>query len=378
VTKPIKILIVAGGTGGHLYPGIAVAQALWRAPVPDGGHRPDIRFVVRRGDLGKDILAREGFQVLEISGQGLPRQWNAATLKFPRTFYQSWRETFALLDQEQPDAVLGMGGYLSFPVLSAAVWRKIPTLIHEQNAVPGVANRLLARWVDSVAVSFPGSESYFPKQKVWLSGLPVRLAVQPASPAEARAQLGFKKEGIVFFAFGGSLGAHYLNTVLLEVWKRLLAMGKEFEVLHITGPRDFPSFESAFRESGIPGQALAYCHDMPHAYAAADLVISRSGASTIAELAAVQRPAILIPYPHATNDHQWANAQVLVRGGVAEALRESQLSVDGLLARLLSLINDPEKLSSWKKRCQKDSATVSAISPAVKIADYLLQHVVSK
>ena len=136
-----------------------------------------------------------------------------------------------------------------FPVLSAAALRRIPTLIHEQNAVPGLANRLLARWVDSVAISFSGTEHYFPKQKVWLSGLPVRLGVQPAEPAAARAALGFKKDVFTFFAFGGSLGAHRLNEVLFDVWKRLLAAGRRFQVLHVTGPRDFPLFEPLFQES---------------------------------------------------------------------------------------------------------------------------------
>jgi UDP-N-acetylglucosamine--N-acetylmuramyl-(pentapeptide) pyrophosphoryl-undecaprenol N-acetylglucosamine transferase len=358
------ILIVAGGTGGHLYPGIAVAQALAGA---------NVRFVVRRGDLGRDILRREGFEVLEIAGQGLPRRLNSALVRFPGAFLKSWRETFALLKQQNPRFVLGMGGYLSFPVLSAAVRRHVPTLIHEQNAVPGLANRLLGRWVDRVAVSFPGTESFFPASRVSLSGLPVRMALRRSDPATARQALGLRPDVLTFFAFGGSLGAHPLNEVLLQVWKNLAATGRPFQVLHVTGLSDFPAFERIFKEAKIPGQVLAYCHDMPAAYAAADLVICRSGASTIAELEAVGRPAFLVPYPYATNDHQWFNAQVLVQAGTAEVFREKAISADLFTQRLSTYMVSPELLKEWQGRCEGTKPFLSD-PPAVIIAKHILKH----
>ena len=371
--NPPRILIVAGGTGGHLYPGIAVAQALWRAPLSEGQRRPEIRFVVRRGDLGREILQREGFDVREIAGQGLPRRLSPTLFKFPAAFLNSCRETFALLDEEKPDFVLGMGGYLSFPVLLAATWKRIPTLIHEQNAFPGLANRLLGRWVHSIAVSFPGSDSFFPKRKTWLSGLPVRLTLKAIEPALARETLGLKKNCLTFLAFGGSLGAHRLNEILLDVWQRLVAAGKPFQVLHISGPRDFAVFETAFKEAKIPGKLLSYCHDMPSAYAAADIVIARSGASTIAELTTIGRPAILIPYPYATNDHQWFNAQVLVQKGCAEAIREKDLRADVLAQRLQHFIDDAPALLSWQARCYNAEFTTPKINPAVILAKHILE-----
>lgn len=370
--RPPRISIVAGGTGGHLYPGIAVAQALWKMPEMTTGLRPQIRFVVRRGDLGREILRREGFDVVEIAGQGFPRRLGAAAFQFPLAFYRSWRQASDLLTRERPDFVLGMGGYLSFPVLTMAALRGIPTLIHEQNAVPGVANRLLGRWVRSVAVSFSGTETFFPAKKVWVSGLPVRLTLKASEAGAARDALGLRRDLPTFFAFGGSLGAHRLNEVLLEVWKALHAAGQAFQVLHVTGTRDYEAFAAPFTAAGIPGKMLPYCHDMPNAYAAADLVFCRSGASTIAELAAAGRPAFLVPYPYATNDHQWFNAQVLVGRGLAEACRERDVSIPSLTQRLTDWLSSPQTLADWRQRCEAAAlAQSNQPSAAVTIAQHI-------
>jgi len=343
--RPSRVFIVAGGTGGHLYPGVAVAQALRHLPE---GQRPEVQFVVRRGDLGRDVLSREGFPSIEISGAGFPRRLGLKTLKFPLTFLSSLREASSVIQSEKPDLVLGMGGYLSFSVLWAAARAGVSTLIHEQNVVPGMANRLLGKMVDSVAVSFPESLKSFPSKKTWVSGLPVRAGIHPGSPEDARRAMGLSESLPTFLLFGGSLGAKRLNDVFLETWKGLLKKHYAFQVIHVTGSRDFETFQPLFTKEGIPGQVMAYCHDMPRAYAAADLVISRSGASTIAELLATRRPAVLIPYPHATNDHQWFNAQMLTRRGQAEATREAELTAERMIMRLGELLRLPESLRAWK------------------------------
>ncbi len=168
---------------------------------------------------------------------------------------------------------------MSFSVLWSAARRGIPTMIHEQNAFAGMANRFLASWVDSVAVSFPESTDFFPAGKTWVSGLPVRMTLHTVDPHAARASFGLDRERVTFLAFGGSLGAHHLNEIFLDAWKGLVAQRLPFQVLHITGPRDFPTFETRFKENAISGGVLPYCHDMPSAYAAADLVLWVTDAS---------------------------------------------------------------------------------------------------
>jgi len=313
----MKILIAAGGTGGHLYPGLAVARAL-------SGH--DILFVVRRGDLGRDILKKEGFAVEEISGQGLPRSLSPKLFTFPFVFIQGWLDTWSLLKRYRPDRVLGMGGYLSVPVVMTAHALGIRTMLHEQNVFPGLANRLLSRWADSVAISFPASQPYFKGKNVWVSGLPIRREIGRIDKTAARASLGLTKDLTTFLVFGGSLGAAKLNSTVVDAWPLLIQKNIPFQVLHVTGAKDFDRVRKLYEGLQICAQVLPYCHQMAEAYAAADAVICRAGASTIAELQAAKRPALLIPYPYASNNHQLYNAQVLEKRGQAKVISDQALT----------------------------------------------------
>lgn len=323
------VLIVAGGTGGHLYPGIAVARALTRKPaVPAVSIRA--AFVVRSGDLGRDILRREGFEVYDLPGQGLPRKLSLHGLTFPIQLFRGFKEAGHLMKSVKPDFVLGMGGYLSFPALIAARWRKIPTMIHEQNVLPGLANKMLGRMVDSVAVSFPESARHFPAPKTRVAGLPIRDDMQPGDAGQARARLGLSPDLRTLLVFGGSQGARRLNQVVVETWRLLGRQTDSWQVIHVTGSADGSAVADAYRNLGLTSRVLAYSHEMPTLYAAADLVICRSGASTVAELLAVHRRAILIPFPHATADHQFFNAQVLEKRGWASIILEKDLTPERL------------------------------------------------
>ncbi len=317
----MKILIVAGGTGGHLYPGIAVARALQ-------GHQ--VLFCVRRGDLGRDILAKEGFAVKEIAGQGLPREFSWKVFSFPYRFVQGFFEARALLRDVRPDAVLAMGGHLSVPVVLQAKSMGIPTLLHEQNVFPGLANRLLSRWVNSVAVSFPESTSYLKGKNVWVSGLPIRSEMGQVSQAEGRARFGLATDVTTYLVFGGSLGAQRLNTLAVEAWPLLLQEGRRFQVIHVTGAKDYERIEKLYRPLKITANPIPYCHEMAHAYAAASAVVCRAGASTVAELLAAARPALLVPYPHASNNHQLYNARVLQSAGLGEVMLDAALTPEGI------------------------------------------------
>ncbi len=311
----MKIVIVAGGTGGHLYPGLALARAL-------KGH--EILFVVRRGDLGREILQKEGFTVREIYGQGLPRSLSLRIFSFPFQFMGGWMEGWSLLRTFRPDWVVGMGGYLSFPVIVTARLLGIKTLLHEQNVFPGLTNRLLSRWADSVAVSFPASAEYF-KVKVWVSGLPIRPEIGQMDQTTGRRNFGLDMQLPTFLVFGGSLGARRLNTLVTEAWQILLKQGLKFQVLHVTGTKDFERVQKIYQGLSLGAKVLPYCHAMADAYAAADAVIGRAGASTVAELLTVKRPALLVPYPHASNNHQVYNANVIEKNGQGKMILDKNL-----------------------------------------------------
>jgi UDP-N-acetylglucosamine--N-acetylmuramyl-(pentapeptide) pyrophosphoryl-undecaprenol N-acetylglucosamine transferase len=363
-----KILIVAGGTGGHLYPGIAIGRALRTSAVPEGFESWDVRFVVRRGDLGKLVLEREGFSVLEIEGQGLPRSFSLRWFSFPFKLLMGWIQAFRLLCEETPQAVIGMGGYLSFPVLATARLRGIFTLIHEQNVLPGLANRLLSRIVRSVALSFPESRSYFPGAKSWVAGLPIRDEIGHVERAAGRQALHLAGVDPVVLVFGGSQGAQRLNQVVVEAFEQLWKQGIRFQVLHIAGERHFEAVDKLYARLSFPHRIMAYCHQMADAYAAASVVISRSGASTIAELQAAGRAAILIPFPFASGNHQFFNAQILERSGLAEIILQENLSSSMLAERLALKI----------KSSQADAVVVGVLSDsaaAQRIAGYIRERI---
>jgi UDP-N-acetylglucosamine--N-acetylmuramyl-(pentapeptide) pyrophosphoryl-undecaprenol N-acetylglucosamine transferase len=351
----MKILIVAGGTGGHLYPGIALARAL-------AGQ--DVIFVIRRGDMGKDILQKEGFAFREIAGQGLPRAFSFRALAFPYNFLRGWLETRSLLKAIRPDRVVGMGGYLSIPVIITAHTLGIRTLLHEQNAFPGLANRFLARWADSVAVSFPFSLTYFPKGKSWVSGLPVRPEIGTIDQTAGRQHLGLDPQVHTFLVFGGSLGAQKINTLCIEAWGLLQAKNLKFQVIHITGTKDFDRVQKIYSELSFGVKVMPFCHAMADAYAAADAVISRAGASTVAELLKVCCPALLIPYPHATNNHQLYNAQVLEADRLAQVVLDNALTASGIADFLSGILKED---SSSPKR-----AVASLPDAAQRLATYLI------
>lgn len=319
----MKIAIVAGGTGGHLYPGIALARALKGL---------EVSFLVRTGDLGRDILRREGFPVYEIRGAGLPRKVSVQLLMYPFTFIRGMLDAKRILSQLLPDRIVGMGGYLSVPVVLWAWILRIPSLIHEQNVYPGLANRILSLFANSVAVSFPESQAAFPNRKSWVSGLPIRGEFRPGEASAARLVMELDPHLKTYLVFGGSLGARRLNQLMPEVWKALIARGESFQVLHITGPADHEAVIQQYAILPLRSRVIPYCHDMPNAYAASDLVICRSGASTVCEVLMSQRRAIFIPYPHATNQHQLLNARMAQSRGQADVLEENDLSVDRLVS----------------------------------------------
>lgn len=365
------VLMVASGTGGHLYPGIATARALVKGRTSAGNPVWEVVFVVRRGDMGKDLLLREGFRVIEISGQGWPRHLSLKTVSFPFVLISGFMQAWSLLGRLKPDAVIGMGGYLSFPVLLAARLRRISTMIHEQNVYPGMSNRALGRWVKSVAVSFEESKQAFPSQKVWLSGLPVRPEIGQVHTAEGRRRFKLAENKLTFLIFGGSQGAHRINEAVIGAWPMLSDRSDAFQVLHVTGPRDYGALSERYRSLPVQSVVIPYCHDMAAAYAAADFVICRAGASTIVELIVARKPALLVPFPFASENHQFYNAEILVKRGVAELIPDTEFTSAQVVDRLRLYFRYPERIPQMRERLALLAEEGSHGTAAQRLADYI-------
>ncbi len=326
----LTLVITGGGTGGHLFPGIAVAQALL-ARLP--GAR--VVFIGTGRSVDRDAMARYGFESRAVHCGALKGGSLAAKLKtlfsLPFSLIEAWR----VLRTIRPDLVLGVGGYVTGPVVLAAKILGVATCIHEQNSVPGLANRRLGAIVDRVFLSIPGSEQYFKAERCWLSGNPLRREIL------ALARQAAPETGPVLLVLGGSQGAHRLNTLLPEAIDLIDVLPPGFRVIHQTGSADEEAVRAAYRQRGIAAEVAPFFTDMATVYRQASLVVSRAGATTLAELTALGKPAVLVPFPFAADDHQRKNAEALVAGGAARMLLEEGLSARALALEIEAIINDP-------------------------------------
>ena len=323
---PLSVLIAGGGTGGHLYPGIAVARELM-ARVPSA----EVAFVGTAAGLEARVVPREGFSLDLIRSAGLKgksaRQVARGLGLLPFGAADAWRA----ITRRRPSVVIGVGGYSSGPVVLLAAVRGIPTLLMEQNAMPGLTTRLLASVVDAAAVTYPASVPFFGR-KAFVAGNPVR----PEFFADGEAH---EPNGGRVLVFGGSQGSHAINVAMVEAAPRLAAAAG-LAVTHQTGERDLEMVRSAYRRAGFEARVEPFLYAMDREMRTADLVICRAGATTLAELTAAGRPAILIPLPTATDDHQRTNALALVHEGAALLLEERDLSGERLASDLRSLVGD--------------------------------------
>ncbi|MEW6424854.1 MAG: undecaprenyldiphospho-muramoylpentapeptide beta-N-acetylglucosaminyltransferase [Bacillota bacterium] len=336
----MRFIVTGGGTGGHIYPALAIAQGL-KEKYPQA----KILYVGKERGLEADLVPAAGFEFVPVRVRGLQRRLSPANLlvlgRAAAGFFQARR----IIAGFKPLAVIGTGGYVCGPVLLAAVFLGIPTLIHEQNALPGITTRLLARFVKLVAVTFADSARYLPrKARVRHTGLPVRPEFLSVRREESRRALGLPEEGLLVLSFGGSQGARTINTAMGEVMKRLRDR-KDVHFLHVTGPGQYEEFRRSFPipENGNT-TIKPYLYEMPLALAAADLVVCRAGAATLAELTVTGVPAILVPYPHATGNHQEFNARVLGRAGAALVLKDEELAGEMLANQIERLLADPGRL----------------------------------
>ncbi len=368
----IFAIVAGGGTGGHLYPGLAVAEEL----VTVGRDRSDVHFVVSRRPADAETVAAAGFRATAVHARGLRRKATPANLPaaavLARGVWQCWR----LLGRIDPRVVLAQGGYVSAACALAARLRRIPVVVLEANATAGLANRMAARWAVSCAVAFPVTA--LPRKVV--TGLPVRGAIgrlQPpdngdcgarAGREEARVALGADPERHLVLVVGGSQGSARLNAAVGGACGLLAGRG-DLTVRHVVGRAAATSPVSQRRCDGLHYQAVDYEHDMGTALTAADLVVSRAGGSTVAELASVGRAAVLVPLPGAAGDHQSANAAVLADAGAAAVVRDSDLDGERLAELVDELLGDPAGLTAMERA----AASLGAPGAAGQVAAILRQ-----
>ena len=328
----MRVLIAGGGTGGHLYPGIAVARELLKR-----NGATVVSFVGTASGIEARIVPREGFPLDLIHVAGMKRksvlQRVRGLLLLPVAAIDAWR----VISRRRPDVVIGVGGFASGPVLACAAMRGFPTLVLEQNALPGLTNRLLAPVVRAAAVNFEAALRFFPKTG-FVAGNPVRpefLSTTEANDADDKP-----RDAARVLIVGGSQGAHAINMAMVEAAPRLAAARQRVAITHQTGERDVDVVRTAYERAGLEARVEAFLYEVHREMRAADVVICRAGATTLAEVSALGRPSILVPLPTATDDHQRKNAAVLANAGAAIVVDERELDGARLANEVAALAGD--------------------------------------
>jgi UDP-N-acetylglucosamine--N-acetylmuramyl-(pentapeptide) pyrophosphoryl-undecaprenol N-acetylglucosamine transferase len=350
----MRLLIAGGGTGGHLFPGVAIAEEL-RAREPAAA----VRFVGTRRGIEARVLPELGWELslIEISGLKTVGALGAlrGLLRLPRALWQARR----IVREFRPDAVIGVGGYASGPVVLMARLAGVPTAICEQNSIPGLTNKLLGRVVRAVFVSFEGTRRFFQPARTVVSGNPVRRGLvqklldartaaaphdsaEPALPATAAASAAAEPRAVHVLVSGGSLGAVAVNPLAADA---LIALAREapLAIVHQTGEKGLAETIERYRAAGVAAECHAFIKDMAAAYQRADVIVCRAGATTVAELAITGVPAVFIPYPFAADNHQELNAREMADGGAALMFRQADLTADRLAGALRPLVTDPAR-----------------------------------
>lgn len=343
-SRPLRVVIAGGGTGGHLFPGIALAEEI-RAR---GG---DTLFVGTDRGIEARVLPEQGWALEKIDVAGIKGRGVMGLLRGLLRLPRAWWQSVRLLRRFRPDVVVGVGGYASGPVVATAAMLRIPTAILEQNSIPGITNRILSRLVRAVFCTFPDVRGRFPARKVVLTGNPIRqqllgqlvaagMTGEPAAASPRPPRL---------FVFGGSQGARAINDAVLAALPGLLHEVPALEIWHQTGGPDEARVREGYAALGLAeprARVAAFLKDMATPYSWADLVLCRAGATSLAELTAVGKPAVLVPFPHATDDHQEYNARALVDAGGAALLREREWTPETLAGTLADLLRDRDRLAT--------------------------------
>jgi UDP-N-acetylglucosamine--N-acetylmuramyl-(pentapeptide) pyrophosphoryl-undecaprenol N-acetylglucosamine transferase len=355
----MRAVLAGGGTGGHVIPALAIAQQLSK------DYAAEVLFIGTPRGMENRLVPAAGFELRLVQVGALNRVSVATRLRtvidLPRAVWTASR----LLSDFRAEVVIGVGGYASGPAMAAAILRRIPTIAFEPNVVPGFANRMIASWVSTAALQFEQTGRYFRTYQV--TGVPVRPAFFEIAPRGQNAQPP------TLLVFGGSQGAHAINRTLISALPALRKTVPGLHIIHQTGERDYNDARAAYEQASINAEVSAFITDMPAVFARADLLVCRSGASTVGEVTAAGRPAIFIPFPRAADDHQKVNAQALVNAGAALLLEESSLTGVGLAERIGSLFEDRSKLEKMghaAKKLSHPNSTQDVAKMAAKLTGW--------
>jgi len=346
-------LMAGGGTGGHVIPAVAVAREL-----QSRGHRPV--FVGTRTGFESKLVPSAGFPIEYIEIGGLQRVGLAQTLRTLAQIPLSFARCLSLMNNYQPAAVFSMGGYAAGPVTLAAWWKGVPIVIMEPNAVPGLANRLIGRLVRRALVSFEETRRHFPEGRAEVTGLPVR-------PEFSEIAAKLPGNALVVLITGGSRGSRTLNNAAREAWPLFRDAPFHVVLIHQTGGDAYQQIAADFQKAGLEGEVTAFIADMPAAFARADVIVCRSGAGAVAELAAAGKPSILVPFPFAADDHQLKNAQQFAKVDAARLVLDREMNGRRLYDEIARLAAEPDLLRAMAQRAR----TFARPNAAVRAADVL-------
>jgi UDP-N-acetylglucosamine--N-acetylmuramyl-(pentapeptide) pyrophosphoryl-undecaprenol N-acetylglucosamine transferase len=339
----MRLIIAGGGTGGHLFPGIAVAEEFLAR-----GAENEVLFVGTERGIEARLLPKLGYRLALISASGMKGMGTTRKLLSAGRLLYGYAQSRKILKEFKPDLVLGVGGYASAPLVLAAKGMAIPRFIHEQNALPGITNKVLGRIANGIFISMPESASFFPKNSTMMTGNPIRKEILWSFHERVRSA----GNGFSILVFGGSAGAHRINTALIEALPHLERVRERLKIVHQTGEKDLAQVREGYESRGFRAEVKGFIDDMSAAYGAADLVVCRAGATTIAEVTACGKGCIFIPFPHAADDHQTKNAESLLKRDAGFMIPEEELTGERLAQQILSMMDHPERLAEVEKNAR--------------------------
>ncbi|MBE0426290.1 MAG: undecaprenyldiphospho-muramoylpentapeptide beta-N-acetylglucosaminyltransferase [Nitrospirae bacterium] len=343
----MKVIIAGGGTGGHLFPGLAVAEEF-----KNRDSAAEVIFVGTEYGIEAKVVPREGYPIMFLRAEKLAGVSTAKKVKAIMGTFLSIIDSYRIIRKVTPDIVIGVGGYASGAIMLTAVFLSIPTMILEQNSIPGLTNKILGKFVNTVCITYQESISYFPKARTFITGNPIRMQVLKGNIETAYSLFSLDKGLFTIFVFGGSSGAKSINIALVDALNYLYDLKDRIQFLHQTGTGDYENIREAYRKAGFKGTITPFIYQMGEAYAVADLVISRAGATTLAELTALGKPAILIPYPYAAGKHQELNARKLSEMGAARMVLDSELKGESLANHIRELYSHEAMRKEMQKSCK--------------------------
>jgi UDP-N-acetylglucosamine--N-acetylmuramyl-(pentapeptide) pyrophosphoryl-undecaprenol N-acetylglucosamine transferase len=356
----MRVIIAGGGTGGHLFPGLAVAEEFRNRDA-----QTEVIFVGTEFGIEARVVPREGYPIRFLRAEGLVGK---SVFKKIRAMFKvlfSIVDSYRIIRTVSPDIVIGVGGYASGAIMLVAFLMSMPAMILEQNSMPGLTNKILGRFINTVCITYQESMSFFQNSKTFLTGNPVRMQVLKGSVESAYKLFSLEKGLFTVFAFGGSSGARSINMAMVDALNYMPDLRDKIQFLHQTGLNDYETTRDAYRKAGFKGTITPFIYQMGEAYAVADIVISRAGATTLAELTALGKPAILIPYPYAAGNHQELNARKLLEMGAAKMMLDRELKGEALAENIRELYMN----ETMRADMQRNSRAVGRPDACAKVVD---------